>query len=87
MFTHDYIFLCNLVFNKKPVLVKLATFFISSTKRLFTKVLAVSKSSIKIKVRLHWTLIIILLTSAVICKERTFAQKQDCAISSKLRML
>ena len=49
---------------------KLATFFMSSTRRIFTKLLGVSKSSVKIKIRLRWTLIIILLTSAVICKER-----------------
>ena len=38
---------------------KPATFFISST-----------ESSIKIKVRSHGTLFLILLTSAVICKQR-----------------
>ena len=47
---------------------KLAVFLISSTKRIFTKLLSVSKSSIRIKVRSHWELI--LFTSAVICKQR-----------------
>ena len=47
---------------------KLATFFISITRRIFTKLLAISESSVKIKVRLHWTFVVILLTSAVICE-------------------
>ena len=49
---------------------KLATFFISSTKRIFTKLLSVSERSIKIKVRSHWALFLILLTLAVICRQR-----------------
>ena len=49
---------------------KLATSFISSTRRIFTKLLSVSESLIKIKVRLHQPLFLILLTSAVICKQR-----------------
>ena len=49
---------------------KLATFFISITRRIFTKVLGISESSIKIKVNSHWELFVILLTSAVICKQR-----------------
>ena len=49
---------------------KLATFFISITRRIFTKLLAISESSIKIRVRLHWTFVVILLTSAVICEQR-----------------
>ena len=44
---------------------KLATIFISSTRGIFIKLLAVSESSIKIKVRSHWTLFAILLTSAI----------------------
>ena len=48
---------------------KLATFFISSTRRIFTKLLSVSESSTKIKVRSHRTLFVILLTSVVICKQ------------------
>ena len=46
-----------------------ATFLISSTKRIFTKLLSFSESSIKIKVRSHWAHFLILLTSAVICKQ------------------
>ena len=48
---------------------KLVTFFISSTRRIFTKVSSVSESSIKIKVRSHGTLFVILLISAVVCKQ------------------
>ena len=49
---------------------KLASLFIWSTRRILTKLLAVSESSIKIKVRLHLILFRILLTSAGICKQR-----------------
>ena len=49
---------------------KLAAFFISSTVGIFTKLLGVSESSIKIKVRLRWTLFVILFISAVTCKHR-----------------
>ena len=49
---------------------KLATFFISSTVGIFTKLLGVSESSIKIEVRLRWTLFVILFISAVTCKHR-----------------
>ena len=48
---------------------KLATFFMFSTRHTFTKLLAVSESSKKITVRLNGTLFIILLNSAVICKQ------------------
>ena len=48
---------------------KLATFFISSTKFIFTKLLSVSERLIKIKVRSHWALFLILLPSAVIYKD------------------
>ena len=45
-------------------------FFILRTRHIFRKLLSVSESSIKIKVRLHWALFLIFLTSAVICKQR-----------------
>ena len=45
---------------------KPATFFFLETTRIFTKLLPVSKSSVKLKVRPNWTLFVILLTSAVI---------------------
>ena len=47
---------------------KLVTFFISSTKHIFTKLLSVSESLIKIKT--HWAHFLILLSLAVICKHR-----------------
>ena len=47
-----------------------SVFFISATRRNFRKLLSVSESSIKVKVRLHWTLLLTLLTSVVICKQR-----------------
>ena len=40
---------------------KLATFFVSSTKCIFRKLLSFSESSIKIKVRSRWVLFLILL--------------------------
>ena len=49
---------------------KLAKFCISSTRRISTKLLAISESSTKINIRLHLTLTVILFTSAVICKQR-----------------
>ena len=49
---------------------KLETFFISSTRLIFTKLLAVSESSIKIKVRFHLTLFEILFSLAVIYKQK-----------------
>ena len=51
---------------------KIATFFVSSSRRIFTKLLSVSESSIKIEFRSHHTLFLILLTPAVTCKERLF---------------
>ena len=55
---------------------KLVTFFIWSTRRIFTKLLAVSKSSIKIKVRLYGTLFVILITLATIFKQRLFHENE-----------
>ena len=49
---------------------KLAMFFISSTRLIFRKLISVSESFIKSKVTLHWAPFLILLTSAVICKQR-----------------
>ena len=51
---------------------KLTTFLISKTRRIFTKLLAVSESAIKIKARSHGTISIILLTSAVIFKQNYY---------------
>ena len=49
---------------------KLTTFFISAACQVLTKLLAVYESPIKLKVRLHWVLLVTLLISAVICKQR-----------------
>ena len=49
---------------------KLTTFFISSTRPIFTKLLDISVSLIKITARSHGTLFIILHTSVVISKQR-----------------
>ena len=49
---------------------KLKTFFISSTRCIFTKLLGISESSIEIKVRSHRTLFVISFASAFICKQR-----------------
>ena len=49
---------------------KLATFFISSTRRIFKKLLAVPESSIKVKAKSQLTLFVILLTSVLTCKQR-----------------
>ena len=57
-------------FSMKTCFYETSYIFISSTRRIFTKLLAVSESSIKMKVRSHWTLFVILLTSAVICKQK-----------------
>ena len=50
------------------------------TASLFTNLLAVSESSIKIKLRLHCTFFIILLTAAVIYKERFCVETRLCNI-------
>ena len=49
---------------------KLTTSFISKTKQIYTKILTFSKSTFKIKEMLDWILFGILLTSAVICKQK-----------------
>ena len=49
---------------------KLAEFFIPSIKLIFTKLLKVSESSTKIKVRSHLALFLFLLTPGVICKQQ-----------------
>ena len=49
---------------------KLATFFISSTRYISTKLLALFESSIKIKNRILWTLLVTILTSPVTCRQK-----------------
>ena len=55
---------------------KLAARFISSTRYIFTKLLTVSKISIKIKIMLPQALFVIQLTSAVLCKQRFLHRKK-----------
>ena len=49
---------------------KLTAFFISKTKQIYAKILTVPESTFKIKAMLPWILFEMLLTSAVICKQR-----------------
>lgn len=61
----------------------------SRTKQNHTKpIMAVSKSTSKIKVKLHWTFMECwLYMSPLIYKKRTFAGKRDCTIFLRLQML
>ena len=49
---------------------KLTTFFISRTKQIYAKTLTISENTFKIKTMSPWALLEILLTSAIICKQR-----------------
>ena len=55
----------------------------SSTRRIFKRLLGVSESSIKIKVRLQWGT----FRNFAYLQRKAFAWKRNCAISSKLQML
>ena len=55
----------------------LATFFSSKGGYIFTRLLATSKNSIKIKIMSREKVFVILLTSAVICKQRLLQWKLD----------
>ena len=55
---------------------KLATSFISRIRSILIKLLGLSESSAKINVRSHWTLFVIFLTSAVVCKKRHLHRNQ-----------
>ena len=60
---------------------KLTTFFIPATGDIYTKLLTFAESSRKIKVTLLWTLFVILLTSAVVYKQRLFCiEKRFCYV-------
>ena len=48
---------------------KIAVYFTSITTRIFAKLSALSETSIKIKITSNWTLFVILLTSAGVCKQ------------------
>ena len=49
---------------------KLTKFFISKTKQIYVITLTVPESAFEIKVMLPWILSKVLVTSAVICKQR-----------------
>ena len=55
---------------------KLTTFFISRTERIDIKTINISESTFKIKEISTWTLFKILLTSAVICKQRLLHENE-----------
>ena len=54
-------------FRGKPIYLKLTTLFAAKETKNDTKPINDSESSLKIKVRSHWTVFQILLLSAVIC--------------------
>ena len=56
--------------QKVQAFLKLITFSISTTGDIYAKLLTFSKSSVKRKVKSASTFFVILLTSAVICKQR-----------------
>ena len=55
---------------------KWTTFFISRTKQTYAKTLTVSESTFKMKVMSPSTLFELLLTSAVICKQRILRKNE-----------
>ena len=48
---------------------KVAAFFISKSKQIYTETLTVSEGKFKLKVKSAWILYEILVTSAVTCKQ------------------
>ena len=55
---------------------KLTTFFISKTKQIYAKTLTIPESAFEIKTMLPWIIFEILLTSAVICKQRVLHENE-----------
>ena len=66
MFTHIY----AASFTMKTCFNESSNVFLSQALEAFSKRLAFSESSIKLKVRSNGTLFVILLTSPVVCKQR-----------------
>ena len=71
------VFACLRIFMKpgvqqKHVFIKLPTFLISRTRRIFTKMLGVARCSWKFNRNKFWKLLVILLTSVVNCNQRLF---------------
>ena len=65
---------------------KLTIFFISRTKQIFVKTLAVSESTFRIKAMLPWTLFRNFAYISSYLQTKIFARKRDCAISSTLQI-
>ena len=57
---------------------KMTTYFFSSTRCIFIKLLNVSESSIKVKVKSEWTPLVSLITLAVICKQNVCMERWLC---------
>ena len=55
---------------------KLATFFISRTKQIYSKTLTVSESAFKMKATSPRILLELLLTSTVTCKQRLLHENE-----------
>lgn len=55
---------------------KVATFFISRTKQNYKTFLTASESTLKINIIIVWTPFEILVTSAVICKQKLLHKKE-----------
>ena len=63
-------------FLKETIFLELKTFFVSTTRDIYTKLLTFSGSSAKINVRSGWTFFVILLMSAVIWKQRLLRRNE-----------
>ena len=72
-------------FKHKRDFMKLKTFSVSRTNDNQARLITNSESTIKINARSRWAIFLILITLAVICKQRFL--HRDCAISSKLQTL
>ena len=66
---------------------KLATFFTSGTKRIFTKLLSVSEKFNKNKGQITWGTLPNFTYISSYLQTTPFAWKRDCAISSKQQTL
>ena len=69
--------------SKEQGFLKLATFFISATRDIYTNLLKFSENSVKIKARSARNFAYV----SNYFQTKTFAWKYDCAISSNLQML
>ena len=66
--------------KKKTDFLTLTICFISATRDIYTKLLIFSESPVKIEVSSARTFFVILLTSAVICKQRFWMETKLCNI-------